>query len=205
MNPFNKIKEVHGPTLGWCSEKKATTLAAIVIAMQPEISLEIGVFHGRSLLPMALAHQFNGKGRVIAVDPWLAGCSVAGQTNPLDVEYWKRQDMHEEAYASFKRQVHALGLGNVVEIQRMHSDEFDPPEGIGNLHIDANHGEQAIIDFQRYAPKVKLGGFLIADDLNWTGGAILKAVAMLPGMGFEEMYRVQNESENWAVFQRCKK
>lgn len=203
MNLFNKIEAVHTNTQGWCSIEKAQTLASIILAARPEISLEIGVFFGRSLLPMALAHQAIGKGRIIAVDPWQATASVQGQVNPADQEYWNRQDMHELAYNTFMTRVNELGLNNVVEVQRKRSDEFEPPEGIGLLSVDGNHGLQAVADIKRYAPKVKPGGYLVADDIHWSGHGVEQAIALLPAMGFVELYRVENTSECWAVFQRC--
>jgi len=202
MNIFDKIETVHASTEGWCSQKKAFTLAAIVISTQPEISVEIGVFYGKSLLPVALAHQHIGKGGVIAIDPWMAEASIAGQVNPQDVEYWNRQHIHQTAYEAFRKKVYELGLQNMVRIERKKSDDFEPPADIGLLSVDGNHGEQAIRDVERYAPKVKRGGFLVADDIEWTGGAVGKAISLLPGMGFVEMYRVKNEQESWAVFQR---
>jgi len=201
-NIFDKIETVHASTEGWCSWKKAQTLAAIIISTQPEISVELGVWYGRSLLPVALAHQHIGKGGVIAIDPWMAQESVAGQINPADKEWWDRQDIHQAAYDAFKKKVYELGVQNVVRIERKSSDDFEPPEGIGYLHVDANHGEQAITDFKRYAPKVKRGGFLVADDLHWTGGSIITAISLLPEMGFQELYRVENGQESWAVFER---
>lgn len=202
MNIFDRIETVHASTEGWCSWSKAQTLAAIVISTQPEISVEIGVFYGKSLLPVALAHQHIGKGRVIAIDPWSSIASVEGQINPLDVDYWKRQEMHEVAFKAFSTKVYELGLQNVVRIERKTSNDFEPPAGIGLLSVDGNHGEQAIRDVERYAPKVKKGGFLVADDIEWTGGAVGKAISLLPGMGFQELYRVKNEQESWAVFER---
>jgi len=203
MNIFSKIETVHAETSGWCSELKARTLAAIIISTRPDISLEIGVWYGRSLLPIALAHQHVAHGKVIAIDPWLAGCSVAGQENPADREWWSRQDIHETAFQTFMSKVGIYDLKNFVEVHRMHSDEFDPPEGIGLLSVDGNHGQQAEKDMARYAPKVIKGGFLVADDLNWTGGAVSRAIALLPPMGFHELYRVENDKESWAVFQRA--
>jgi len=201
-NVFDKIQTVHSSTEGWCSWSKAQTLASIVISTQPEISVEIGVFYGKSLLPVALAHQHTGKGLVVAIDPWMAEASIAGQVNPQDVEYWNRQAMHQTAYEAFHKKVYELGLQNVVRIERKKSDDFEPPADIGLLSVDGNHGEQAIRDVERYAPKVKRGGFLVADDIEWTGGAVGKAISLLPSMGFVEMYRVKNEHESWAVFQR---
>ncbi len=203
MNVFTKIEAVREQTSGWCSAQKAETLAAIVIATRPEISLEIGVWMGRSLLPVALAHQYIGKGRVIAVDPWLSGCSAAGQVDEANVKWWGRQDIHEEAHRTFQTHVRNHDLQQFVEIHRMHSDEFDPPEGIGLVSLDGNHGEQSIKDVQRYAPKVKPGGFLVADDLHWSGGSVERAIALLPALGFKELFRVENKEECWAVFQRA--
>lgn len=202
MNIFDKIETVHGSMEGWCSWRKAQTLAAIVISTQPEISVEIGVWYGKSLLPVALAHQHIGKGGVIAIDPWMAEASIEGQVNPADKEWWNRQQIHQVAFDAFKTKVYELGLQSVVRIERKASNDFEPPAGIGLLSVDGNHGEQAIRDVERYAPKVKKGGFLVADDIEWTGGAVGKAISLLPGMGFVEMYRVKNETESWAVFQR---
>jgi predicted O-methyltransferase YrrM len=202
MNIFQKIEDIHSQISGWCSKEKAMTLASIVLANRHEISLEVGVWYGKSLLPVALMHQHLGQGKVIAVDPWHSGCSVAGQVNPQDAEWWNRQDIHEVAYRAFDARVRSLELQKFVEVHRMHSDEFDPPQNIGLLSVDGNHGDQAIKDVQRYAPMVKRGGFLVADDLNWTGGSVLRAVELLPDLGFIERYKVVNSQENWAVFQR---
>lgn len=202
MNIFTHIENVHAATEGWCSLKKAHALASIIIATQPEKTVEIGVWYGKSLLPMAMAHQHIGKGVVYAVDPWMAENSIVGQQNQADVEWWKRQNIHDDAYTDFKSKVYQLGLQNVVIIERKASYDFDPPANIGLLSVDGNHGEQAINDIRRYAPNVKRGGFLVADDIEWTGGAVGKAIALLPDMGFQELYRVKNEKESWAVFER---
>ena len=204
-NIFNRIEEAQATISGWCSAQKSRTLASLIIGTRPKITLEIGVWHGKSCIPMAMAHQHILTGKVIAVDPWSAGCSVAGQVNPADKEWWNRQDIHEQAFHAFEVKVASLNLKEYVEIHRMHSDEFDPPEGIGLLSIDGNHGEQAIRDVERYAPKVKSGGFLIADDVNWSGGSVSYALGLLPAMGFKLNYMVEDkESENqWAVYQRA--
>ena len=193
MTIFEQIKNVHATTTGWCSEEKALTLAAIVLAARPKICVEIGVWHGKSLFPVALAAKHIGDCRVIAVDPWSAPASVDGQVNPADVEWWNRPEIHEQAFQSFRNKVTELGLNDTVKIVRQSSDEFDPPESIGLLSVDGNHGDQAIMDIRRYAPKVARGGYLVADDVEWTGGAVGKAISLLPSMGFMELYRVKND------------
>jgi len=203
MNTLTKIDMVHPQISGWCSLQKAHTLASIILATRPAISLEIGVWYGRSLIPMAIAHESIRQGKVIAVDPWSADASVIGQVNPADKEWWNRQEIHETAYRSFLDFVSTSGVSQYVEVHRKTSDAFDPPVGIGLLSVDGNHGDQSIRDIQRYAPFVDIGGFLVADDLNWSGGAVTRAVGLLPGMGFHELYRVENDKESWAVFQKA--
>lgn len=203
MSIFQKIATANAEVSGWCSLEKANTLASIILATRPEVSLEIGVWHGRSLIPMALAHRHIEHGKVIAVDPWLAGCSVAGQVNKADQEWWNRQNIHEDAYKAFCEHLKKFDVASMVEIHRIHSDEFDPPLGIGLLSVDGNHGEQSIKDIQRYAPMVDPGGFIVADDLNWSGGSVTKAIELLPSLGFHELYRVENDKESWAVFQKA--
>ncbi len=203
-NIYNAIEAVHEGISGWCSAQKCRTLASLIISTRPEITLEIGVWFGKSCIPMALAHEHILTGKVIAVDPWRAAASVSGQVNPADVEWWNRQDIHDLAFDSFNAKIDEHLLRQYVSVFRLDSDTYEPPDGIGLLSVDGNHGEQAVRDIKRYAPKVKPGGFLVADDLNWTGGAVSEAVALLPAMGFKELYRVDDkESANqWGVWQK---
>lgn len=185
------------PTLGdWCPKTKAETLAAQVVALRPAISLEIGVWLGASLIPMAMAHKFIGYGKVIAVDPWNAEASACNES-PDNQNWWRRQD-HEKAFQMFRNTVEFYGLKDVVEIQRKCSDEYDPPDGIGLLHIDGSHTIQAVRDVERYASKVSPGGICIMDDIEWVGGGVLKAVDLLQSMGFRRLYPLIKG----AVFQR---
>ncbi len=204
MSIFTDIEIQHAKISGWCSALKARTLASLIIGTRPAITLEIGIWHGRSCIPMAMAHQHINFGMVVAIDPWKADCSIAGQVNPADQEWWNRQNIHEDAFMAFQSKIKELGLSNCVDIHRKHSDDVVPPDEIGCLSVDGNHGEQAVRDIQRYAPKVARGGFLIADDLGWSGGSVSAAVSLLPAMGFKELYRVDDkESENtWAVYQK---
>lgn len=202
MNLFDTLDHVVQQVSGWCSQEKAQTLASMVLATRPEICVEIGVWYGRSLLPVALALKQAGRGKIIGIDPWRAEASVAGQVNPADQEWWNRQDIHEAAYQIFLTNIHGFEVEDFVEIRRLRSDEFEPPREIGVLSVDGNHGDQSIEDIKRYAPRVRYGGFLVADDLNWSGGSVARAMTLLPDMGFKELYRVEKPGECWAVFQR---
>lgn len=201
-NIYTRIEEIQNGISGWCSVQKARTLASLIVGTRPELTVEIGVWFGKSLIPMALAHQHILTGKVMAIDPWKSESSILGQVNPQDKEWWDNQNIHDQAYRSFKMKIEEFNLSEYVEVIRKPSNDVNPPDNIGLLSVDGNHGEQAIDDIKRYAPKVKKGGFIVADDIEWTGGSVSKAISMLPAMGYKELYRIKNPEESWAVFQR---
>lgn len=182
---------------GWCSPAKAHILAASVIALRPETTVEIGVWGGRSFIPMALAHKEIGRGVAIGIDPWNPEASAEGQVHELDKDYWRKID-HQLVYEDFIRAVNEIGIQNCCRIERKRSDEVEPPKRIDILHIDGNHSDQAIKDVQRFAPNVRKGGLCFMDDIDWTGGGVRRAVARLQEMGFVQLYKV----DEGACFQR---
>ncbi len=184
---------------GWCSQEKAYALASAVITMRPEIVIEVGVWGGRSLFPMALACQAVKKGKVIGIDPWVGAASVQGQINPLDRKFWSEVD-HEAVYQKFLSVRQQNNLEDVIQIQRMISDYFEPPKQIGLAHLDGNHGEQALRDVQRFAPNVRVGGLCFLDDLDWSGGAVRMGEAWLLANGFERLWNI----DTGALFQKLR-
>ena len=147
---------------GWCTVERAQALAAAVVTLRPSISIIVGIWSGRDMLSMALAHKSIGKGKVIGIDPWFAKVSVQGQIGD-HITFWGNQVNHEEAYKEFMLNRNHLGLTDHAEAFRMPSDEFNPMDA-GIIVIDGNHGPQAAIDAERYAPKVLMGGLLYLDD-----------------------------------------
>lgn len=204
---FTQGERIWRESQGWCSLEKAHTLMSLIISHRMTAVIEIGVWHGKSLLPMAIAAQAVGAG-VAAIDPWSSSASVAGQ-GTADAAWWNRQEIHEAALAEFTKKLRQYNLMENVGVIRKRSSEVDPVE-CDLLHVDGNHGAQAVEDMQRFAPKVRPGGFVVADDINWTGGEVAKAIDILPSLGFVKLYDVLKEakppyypySDNWAVFQR---
>lgn len=166
---------------------KAHTLASLVIALRPELIVEVGVWQGASLIPMALAVRAVGRGRIVAVDAWEKLASIAGQVEEGDVKWWSGVD-HDEAYATFVRALAEEGLSQFVEVVRARSDDYVPPTGVGLFHCDGNHGEQAVKDVQRFMPKMAGGGVIVMDDYGWRGGGVKRACAALESAGWAEMY-----------------
>lgn len=171
----------------WCDLDKAETLAALILATRPAIVCELGIWIGGSAIPMALALKHNGRGRLYAVDPWSTAASIEGQSG-ANAEWWATVD-HEEAYRRFLERIGMHSLSNVT-VMRMTSDEAPIVTPIDILHIDSNHGPQAIKDVLRWAPNVVVGGFLVLDDLGWEGQNVERARDEALGLGFIELYHL---------------
>jgi len=182
---FRRIEQITPRLSEWCPMDKAHTLAALVLALRPVLTIEVGVWQGASLVPMALAHRAIGFGRVIAVDAWAATASIQGQISADDVRWWSSVD-HEKAYQNFITVLADEGLSQFVEIVRARSDEYTPPDNINVLHLDGNHGEQAVRDVQRFIPKMASGGIACLDDYEWAGGGVRRACATMESLGWIE-------------------
>jgi predicted O-methyltransferase YrrM len=174
---------------GWCTLDKANALAAAVIMLRPALVVEVGIWAGRSLIPMALALKQVGRGRLIGIDPWKAKESAKEMTGE-DLKWWSGVD-HEAIFQQFTKWVSDTGVGPFTEIHRCRSDQFDTKRMLDTyglidlLHIDGSHGEQAsTYDVEHYARFVRVGGLMYFDDIAWAK----KAAEMLPGMGFQRLY-----------------
>lgn len=186
------------PTLhGWCSVPKAITLASSVIALRPAVSVEIGVYGGRSFLPIAMAHKEIGIGMAYGIDPWSARESEIGQVHPSDRDYWSKLD-HEIIYQHFSKSLVECGAASCAKILRQCSDDADVPDQIDLFHLDGNHSDQAVKDVEKFAPKIRVGGLAFMDDIHWSGGGVERATAKLKSMGFIRLY----DLDSGAVFQR---
>lgn len=174
---------------GWTSDSEAHAMAAVILALHPEISVEIGVYAGKGLVSMGLAHREVGVGHVIGIDPYLPAASVVGQVNEADKKFWGTLD-HEAIYALARDNIANFGLQNVCQIWRSKSEDVEPPKNIGLLRIDGNHGDAVLSDVARYCPNVIPGGVLFLDDLEWSGGAVMRAAAQLRMKGWRELYRI---------------
>lgn len=198
---FQQIESVcpllHGHQ--WGGMEKPQVLAAMVVSLRPEVSVEIGVFGGNSFMGLALAHKYIGHGIAVGIDPWNNAAACDGYEGE-NLEYWKRVNL-EEIYQDFKRNVFEQSTSNVVRIEREKSDNVVVPQNIGLLHIDGQHSEQAVRDVRRFAANVRAGGIAVLDDTGWQNGSdapVQRAVALLTRMGFCPLYKLGSGE----VFQR---
>lgn len=151
---------------GWCSKQKADVLISLVLMMQPKKIVEIGVFGGKSLIPMAYALKENGIGTIYGIDPWSHIESAEGMEG-ANFDWWYAID-HAKILKELKGKIVKYDLQDHVELIQMTSEQADPISMIDILHIDGNHSEKAsLLDVTKWVPYVKKGGVIIFDDVNW--------------------------------------
>jgi hypothetical protein len=166
---FKSMRELQG----WCSEEKASILMDLIIADKLKTIVEIGVWGGKSLVPMAYAVQANGNGIVYGIDPWSAEASADGMDG-ANLDWWSQVD-HEAIFQGLVASIYKFNLQNHVALVRKTSADASPIDDIELLHIDGNHSDEAsYIDVTKWVPYVKSGGYIIFDDVNWstTGRAV---------------------------------
>lgn len=152
---------------GWCSEEKASILVDLIIKTRPEIVVEIGVWGGKSLIPMAYALKANEKGKIYGIDPWDNFASIEGVTNPDNIAFWSYVD-HKAVLNHLNNQIQAFEFQDQIELIEKKSEDAEPIQNIDILHVDGNHSSDAsFFDVQKWVPLVKSGGWIIFDDMTW--------------------------------------
>lgn len=161
---------------GWCTKSKAAILIDLVMEAKAQTVVEIGVWGGRSLVPMAFALKELGHGTAFGIDPWSATASAEGMTG-VNEEWWTMVD-HEAIYQGLVNKIAKFGLKNSVELLRYTSEKAPPIVDIDILHIDGNHSDKtSYFDVTKWAPLVRNGGYIVFDDITW--GTTTRAVDWL--------------------------
>lgn len=156
---------------GWCTEEKALNFVELVLEVKPEVCVEIGVFGGRSLLPVALALKLLGKGIVIGIDPWNREECIK-YYDPIkdeaDLRWWSNLNF-EYVYSDYQAMIKKLLVEKYCFTLRTTSEDAVSEIGVIDiLHIDGNHSEIASLqDVALYLPKVRAGGYIWMTDALW--------------------------------------
>jgi predicted O-methyltransferase YrrM len=157
---------------GWCSPNKAAWLTRLIVSRQVAKVLEIGIFGGKSLIPMALALQSAGGGTVIGVEPWSADVAISEPTNESNDAWWANVNfalIKERFFANCAR----YGVLAMIKVMEMDSDSafrfLEPGDRQFDLiHIDGAHSpERALRDAKSWSRLVKRGGVVVFDDIGW--------------------------------------
>jgi hypothetical protein len=210
ISTFNHIArrlEATNPRLeGWCELDKAFALAATTFALRPLVSVEIGCWAGRSVLPVALSLQEIGRGIIHCIEPWSPQAS-AEQYTGVNHDWWLNVANHDYAKNQFFGWVKDTQCQLFVRVHQTRSDDVTPPDDIGLLHIDGVHTTQARKDVSRFGPKVSVGGIVFMDDIGWQNDGIRHvrlAADDLMAMGFKFLYGIYSKGNECEVFQRVK-
>lgn len=182
---------------GWCSEYKASTLMDLVWLMRPQTVVEIGVFGGKSLVPMAYALKALGTGGIIyGIDPWSAMASAEGQDG-ANQDYWANLD-HDGLLNDLKTKIATFNLTNQITLVRATSEDAAPIENIDILHIDGNHSNDAsYYDICKWGPLVRKGGMIIFDDITWS--TIDKALKFLDE-NYTKLIQIDDVENSWGIW-----
>jgi len=157
--------------MGWCSTEKALSFIDLTLEVKPQVCVEIGVFEGASLFPVAAALQFLKRGVVIAIDPWDFYECIRYYDPIADEElyrWWAAIDF-EKAYHNFIYYHKYFKIDRYCKILRKTSVEAaEEIDAIDILHLDGDHSEfMSLKDVQLYLPKVRSGGYIWLNDALW--------------------------------------
>lgn len=156
---------------GWCSSGKAIKMTEC-ITDDYKICVELGVFGGKSLLPISL----KCKGVVYGIDAWSNDAALEGSNDIRNDEWWKKIDygyFYNYAVSLLKK----YGLNNTIFLRMKSCDAIHHFEdnSIDFLHQDSNHCEEiSCKEVDLYHNKVKENGIWIFDDTNWGSTKKLK-------------------------------
>lgn len=180
---------------GWCTKNKAAVLIDLVYMIRPKTIVEIGVWGGKSLVPMAYACQALGSGKVYGIDPWDAFESIQGMDG-VNYDWWSRID-HSNILTGLLNKISQFKLSDQIQLVRSTSLSAAPIPNIDILHVDGNHSENAaMIDVNKWVPLVRTGGIIIFDDVTWTNNE--KAVQWLDDNCTRVV--VFSETNDWGIW-----
>ncbi len=187
--------ENHHKIPGWCKKEKAEKLMDLIHDMQPKICIEIGVFRGSSVYPIAKALKYAKKGIVYAVDPWDKDEALKFEVDKGNIDCWGNIN-YEKTYRKFIKMLKKNDLRKYCKVLRTTAEKALSQfknESIDFIHIDGNHNEEScMLDVEMSLRKLKKGGYLLFDDANWH--QTQKAVAYLnQHCKIERKYSINDE------------
>lgn len=189
---------------GWATPEKMTRLYDLATEVSTDkrpCIVELGVFAGRSLFPMALAFKDAGRGLVYGVETWDNITPLEGENSKENDEWWGRVNM-DFIKAEFFKSVNFLALGNYVEAIKAKTYDaavrFDDGT-ISIIHQDSAHNEEVITkELDAWSSKVRIGGYWVTDDDDWKETET--GYAKLPSYGFEKI----EDYGKWSIYKKVR-
>jgi len=177
---------------GWISLNKAGCLIDYVDEIcrdvESPVCVEIGVYAGKSVLPIALELKRNAKGIIYAIDPWTNEEATKGY-NGINYEYWNKIDLNQKL-GIFESMIHEFEIKDYISIIKEPSDTAPEIRNINLLHVDGQHTDQSLRDVRKYASQITLNGYCVIDDVDW--GRVADVPNLLEKMGFIHVHTVDS-------------
>jgi hypothetical protein len=159
---------------GWCSAEKAFHFIDLIIETHPKLCVEIGVFGGSSIYPVASALKYqNEGGLVVGIDAW-DKIECIRNFDPIEdetsLQWWSKVNLNF-IYRTYLNMIKKYQFESICKTKILTSEEavkeFED-NSIDILYIDGNHCETtSTLDVQLYLPKVRLGGHIWFNDALW--------------------------------------
>lgn len=188
---------------GWCDVEKGNVLYDLVHTYDASTVVEIGTFGGRATSVFALALKSLGRGIVFGIDPWEKQACLEGVNDVANDEYWSNMDWKSLVKGYFDIFQKYDLLQYHAHLRKKDEDclKYFADGSIDILHIDSNHSEElACQTVHLWWPKVKLGGIVVMDDINWFGP--LQAVGVMKEYGVETLGEYDNSKCCFGVYQK---
>jgi predicted O-methyltransferase YrrM len=168
---YRVIEETSHLLEGWCGEEKRRYLADLILNNTIHRALEIGIYGGQSLIPVALAMREKNLGTVIGVDPWQAKVSTKYESlGKKNLDWWGNVD-YDRVRGQLLHVVDQYDLyERVVIVQKNSDDAFWLLYGMKFqlIHVDGDHSpEQSLKDVKNAIHALDVNGILVIDDVLW--------------------------------------
>ncbi len=203
--PKHPVDEISMEQPGWGTQKQCMALYNLVKETKAKVTIDIGVFGGRFLSAMALAHKENGFGVCYGIDPWEGVACTEGTNDKENDDWWTDPDKVD--FKALHRDVVELmikhDLTDHSNILRFKSSEVWPLfSQIDICSIDGNHSEEiSCQDVATWAPLVKEGGYIHFDDANWP--TTQKAQELILNYGFEQICFIEEgDGRDWKLYRK---
>jgi Methyltransferase domain/Glycosyl transferase family 2 len=189
---------------GGCSLYKAEILAGLVVEFDLRRAIDIGVYRGRSLCPLAAAFRSLGAGEVVGIDPFESGAAKQSDRHTIGsarLDEWAVTQDWEGIYRGVVDLLADAGLAPFARVVREPATtaarHFERAS-IDLVHIDGNHDARAVAaDLRNYRPLVRPGGFIVLDDVSWESVRPVYDELSMSAMHFTEAH---TEHDDFAVF-----
>ena len=192
---------------GWCTIYKAQKLFELAALPDTNIAVEIGVFGGKSLFPIAEAMKRKKTGRVYGIEPWDNDVAIETETNPENDKWWSEVDLNSIKRGFFER-VLELELEKYVRVLELPSDAaisvFQTNRFNGKIdlvHVDGAHSpEQSVFDVTYWHRLCRSGAYIVIDDINWP--SVQLAFAYLNSVANFIEKSASNAEGHFAIFKK---